>query len=295
MKDLDVYRQGNSYPVELLRKQFDDHGIVVLKQFLPAESRDDLRSLLEQKLRDAATRDGVLRMPMYPKADFLLGDILSIRELERYGYIFFQRELLDVLRKLLDSSEVIYFGDSSVQFGEAARGFHKDNVDRYDGTREDWKTSYGLIRCGFYCQDHLSHSGGLKIRLSSHNIPIHTKGKIVDIGTTYGDVVLWNMRLTHSGNNKKLRLFSSVGLHPRLERILPASLGVPEQLRRISAFCAFGRPGSHLERYIESMNARSADYKAYFQRARKPQEASALLNALGISFKQPNEYYGEFD
>jgi hypothetical protein len=295
MKALEIHKQGNGYPLAQAREQFARYGIFVLKEFIRRETRDELRSILERELARARERGAVRRMPTYPKADFLLGDVLSIRDLARYQYIFFRRELLEVLQHVLETPELVYFGDSSVQYGEAARGFHKDNVDRYDGTKSDWQSAYGLVRCGFYCQDHDRYSGGLKIRLASHDIPIHTRGRIVDIRTSYGDLVVWNMRLTHSGNNKRLRLLHGLGLHPRLERVLPEALARPEQLPRISSFCAFGRPGAHLDRYIENMNERSVDYKGYFQRARRAEEAASILSGTGVTLRRPNDYYGELD
>ena len=295
MKLLEVYRQGGVYPLQRVQAVFRKHGIVVLRSFLPEHTKGDLRVLLERALAEANDRNAVLRLPIFPSADFLLGDLLAIRALERYGYIFFNPELLDVLRGLLGSRDLVYFGDSSVQYGPAGRGFHKDNVDRYDGTKDDWKSDYGLIRCAFYLQDHVNHSGGLKVRLGSHNIPTHTKGRMADIASRYGDLVLWSMRLTHSGNNKKLRFPPGAVLHPRLEMMLPSVLAAPEELRRISAFCAFGRPGSHADKYVDNLDVRANDYKAYLQRARKRSEAEPILAKLGVSLKMPHEYYGELD
>jgi hypothetical protein len=293
--DIGISRRGGHYPLDEVQNRFRQNGFVVLRELVPRETRDELRALLELKLQDADTRGNVLRLPIYPMAQYLMGDILAIRELARFDYLFFRRELLDLLKQLLNSPELIYFGDSSIQFGEAARGFHKDNIDRYDGSKDDWKGDYGLIRCALYFQDHMRHSGGLKVRLASHNIPIHTRGRILDIGTCYGDVVLWSMRLTHSGNTRRLRGLPGPPLHPRLEAICPAFMRAPEQMRRISAFCAFGRPGSHTDRYIKNLDVRAADYKAYLQRARRPEEAEALLRDLGVQFRSVADYHGELD
>lgn len=295
MSALAVQRRDGAYPLDDVVRIFKANGLVILREFLAPSTRDALRALLEDKLAAADRRNAVLRLPIYPNADFLLGDVLSVRELERYEYIFFRQELLDVIRALLDTRELVYFGDSSVQFGEGGRGFHKDNVDRYDGTSDDWKGDYGLIRCGFYLQDHVTHSGGLKIRLGSHEIPTHTRGKMADVRTRYGDMVLWSMRLTHSGNNRRIRWLRSVTLHPRLEMLLPAILMAPEQSRRISAFCAFGRPGLHADRYIRNLANRTADYKEYLRRARRRGEAEAIVSRLGVSLRPPDAYYGDLD
>lgn len=295
MKALEVERVDGQYPKQVLVERFHRHGIVVLKGFLASDCRDRLRGLVEQRLVSARARDAVLKLPAFANAEFLLGDILAVRELDEVDYLFFRPELLAAARAVLDTEELLYWGDSSIQCGEAARGFHKDNVERHDAAHDDWQGDYGLIRCGFYFQDHVAHSGGLKVRLASHNIANHLEGKAADIATRFGDLVLWNMRLTHSGNNRKLRGLPGLPLHPRLEAIAPGWAVRPEQLRRISAFCAFARPGSHADRYIENMNKRDADYRPYFQRARRPEETAILLQRYGVSFVKPNDYYGELD
>jgi hypothetical protein len=293
--DFSIERRDGEYPLDLARARFQEHGLIVLRELLPPGSKAEVRALLEKKLRDSAATGGVSKNPIYPKADFLLGDILAIRELEKFDYIFFQREAQRVLRALLAYESPLYFGDSSVQFGEAARGFHKDNVHRYDGSKDDWQGEYPLIRCGFYCQDHTAHSGGLKIRVASHDIPTHRKGQMLDVASRYGDLVMWNMRLTHSGNNKLSRMFPRIAMHPRLEERWPNALAIPEESRRIGAFCSFAAPGAKLDRYVDALNSREEVYKPYFQRARKMSEVLPILTRVGVAFRPPNDYYGELD
>jgi len=295
MKSIEVRRENGKYPLDLVRQAIQTYGIVVLKGLLPKETRAPLRQILESKVGEGRRQAAVLKQTEFPKADFLLGDILAIRELEPYRCIFFQAEVLEVIAAILETPELVYWGDSSIQFGEAARGFHKDNTNRNDGAHDDWTRNYELVRCGFYFQDHVEHSGGLKVRLRSHDIPNHLDGRMADIPAEYGDFVIWNMRLTHSGNNKRLRLPVKLPLHPRLEEVLPTFMAAPEQARRIAAFCSFGKAGTHLDSYIDKMNAREKDYKPYMQFARKSAEAQHMLSQWGVRFRQPNSYYGEFD
>jgi hypothetical protein len=295
MRGLEVNRINGQYLAAQISDIYERYGVVVLKDYLPTESRDGLRSALEARLEAARVRHALLKFDAYPKADFLLGDVLAARELADVDYLFFRAELLAVARTLLRSETLIYWGDSSIQYGEGARGYHKDNVARSDGSHNDWQGSYGLIRCGFYFQDHVHHSGGLKVRLGSHNIATHHVGKRKDIESSYGDLVVWSMRLTHSGNNRKLKLMPKVSLHPRIEMNAPSWLIVEEQMRRISAFCAFARPGGHLDTYIDNMKRRDADYMPYFRHARNVSETQTILAGYGIRFIQPVELYGELD
>lgn len=295
MNKLIVIREKGVYPQSKIENVFDRYGLVILKEYFPPEMRTELRAAVQQRLKHAKQRNAVLKLDSYPNVDYLLGDILSVRELDHVDYLFFKRELIEALKGVLKSSEILYWGDSSIQFGEGARGFHKDNVNRHDHTHNDWIGDYGLVRCGFYFQDHANYSGGLKVRLGSQNIANHLTGKMMDIDSNFGDLVFWSMRLTHSGNNRKLKFFSRVCLHPRVEMKLPKVLTKSEHLPRISAFCAFGKPGRHQEIYAENMNKRDADYRPYFLHARKPDESKKLLQKFGVSFFQPNAYYGKND
>lgn len=295
MKNLEIRRESGRYPIDQIIEKFDRFGIVILKNYLPPHQQAELRSIAERHLDEAHSLGGVLKFDEYPKADFLLGDILAVRSLAPFQHLFFGDELLRALRKVLRSEDLVYWGDSSIQYGAAARGFHKDNVGRYDPLHDDWAGDYGLIRCGFYFQDHASHSGGLKVRLGSHKIPDYRVGQMADVASNFGDLAFWSMRLTHSGNNRRLRFLPNFCLHPRLETAMPGWMTVSEQFRRISAFCAFGRPGPQTDCYIDNMNRRDADYRPYFQRAMKANEAEPLLHSYGVRFVCPNDYYGELD
>jgi hypothetical protein len=295
MTGLEVWRDPAGYPANQVLERFDRFGIVILKEYFPAHLQGDLRAIADHHLEASRSRGGVLKVGQFPEADFLLGDILAVRQLAPFQHLFFGKELLQALRTVLRSEQLVYWGDSSIQYGAAARGFHKDNVGRYDATHNDWVGDYDLIRCGFYFQDHSYHSGGLKVRLGSHRIVDYRVGPMSDVASTFGDLAFWSMRLTHSGNNRRLRAFPNVPVHPRVEAKLPGWMMLPEQCRRISAFCAFARPGPQTDCYIDNMNRRDADYRGYFQRALKADEAGPLLGRYGVQFVRPNAYYGELN
>lgn len=306
MREYEVCRSGAGYPIDEAREKFKELGLIVLKRYLDGDTQDPIRSVLTEKLDAARGRGAVRLFPEYPQAEFLLGDILSVRGLEKYDYIFFKPELVALLKALLNSSDLVYYGDSSTQFGAAARGFHKDNVDRGNANPVDWAGDYSLIRCAFYCEDHSRHSGGLKVRLRSHELEntrsrsdrdkiSHHAGKAIDVSSEYGDLVMWNMRLTHSGNFLKLKGFPGLCLHPRFEGILPAALAVKEPMRRYFMSCSLARPGGQLERYIENMLRRVRDYRAYLERARHPAESREILAPRGVTFRQPCDYYARLD
>ncbi len=66
--------------------------------------------------------------------------------------------------------------------------------------RPDWKSPYTQLRFGIYCQDHVEHTGGLNLKIGSHDIPATSSGETLYVKTRPGDLAVWSMRITHSGN-----------------------------------------------------------------------------------------------
>jgi hypothetical protein len=121
--------------------------------------------------------------------------------------------LVDIARRMLGSDEIVYSGDSSFTINAKGCGYHKDNADRVDPKAPDWSGRYTILRFGIYLQNHYRHSGGLNLRVKSHNTPSIKEGKNLYVRTRVGDVGVWSLRTTHSGNAMLLRFPRSV--HPK--------------------------------------------------------------------------------
>src|SRR5215469_1811407 len=176
--------------------------------------------------------------PKFPDLHMLRGDCLSISELREFDYVIFDQRIVSLVKQLL-GPRVVYHGDSSVQIGEGPRGFHKDNVDRGDASGLDWKGEYRVLRMAVYLQDHAAHSGGLKVRRHSHRYVSHHRGRCVNLDTTPGDVAFWYLTTSHSGNVVRARGAPGLSMHPKLERLVPQPLRVPESARRMAIFCTY--------------------------------------------------------
>jgi hypothetical protein len=271
-------------------EHFKTNGYVLVKNVFSKDEMRTMRAGLEsakQRIIDA----GQFRTePSTPNAKFLFGDPLSMPELSPNDYVLLDRRLVESVKQIL-GPKLVYFGDSSVQAGEGARGFHKDNVDRNDAAAPDWQSDYTLVRFGVYFEDHSRFSGGLKLRRKSQNYATHLKGRMVDIETEVGDLLIWNLRTTHSGNNVRIRGLRNICLHPRIEQKVPHFLRVPEQLERIAMFGTFGAPSSHLERYITWMKGRG-DFDRYWRYAGYNRDLVALAQTRGVELRRPVEFYG---
>jgi hypothetical protein len=167
--------------------------------------------------------------------------------------------LVRIARQLLGTDEILYAGDSGFTVNSPQHGFHKDNADRDDPAAPDWRTRYTVLRFGIYLQDHLFHSGGVNVRAGSHNTTSLAEGKNIYLRTALGDVAVWSLRASHSGNATQL-LFpwwihpepGQDGKYPRWWRVARKADG-----DRLAIFAALGLDDSHHDRFVECLKTRT--------------------------------------
>jgi hypothetical protein len=259
---------------------FEQNGYFIAKNAFSSEEIQTMRERLSAVRERSLQVKGFDRDPKNPHLILILGDVLSKPELRELQYLLFDDRVLSCAKQIL-GPHLVYFGDSSVQSGEGLRGFHKDNVDRTDGSAPDWQSPYTLVRFGLYLQDHSRYSGGLKLKPGSQNYANKFRGKAINLFIQAGDLAMWNMRITHSGNFVRLRVAPKACLHPRIERLIPYWMRVREQLERFAVFGTFAAPGIHLERYLSFVGSRP-DYKPHFQRSAFNEELEGWLKRRGV-------------
>lgn len=200
---------------------------------------------------------------------------------------------------MLGVEELVYFGDSSFQTGRGDRGWHKDNrvSDRFDHAGLDWNGRYPLIRAGIYLQDHAHHSGGLGIRVGSH-LPFwaarpplprslrrrasQLHGRPILVASEPGDLVIWNLRTTHTGNSVRIKHLPWLKLSPRNEARLPPWLSVEEERKRAAMFATYAARSEHLDRYVDYLKTR--DYALdLWRKARVTDEVREAARKRGLT------------
>jgi hypothetical protein len=226
----------------------------------------------------AAFREAAIQTQDHP------GDLLSNTRLSQ---VVCDDRVIDIVREVLGGRPV-YFGDSSCLLGSGDPGYHKDNSDRSDPNAPDWRSDYTIIRIGIYLQDHFNHSGGLNVRSGSHNIPSVSGGRNRYLRTHPGDLVLWNLRTTHSGNGSLLKFGRSISISPGITAILPKVFFLPFAEKRIALFITYGLDDRHLDRYIRFLKTRTymiqtwANSKPLWERFNLPTENRIELRKIEL-------------
>lgn len=265
--------KGSSY--------FRDNGYVVKRSVFSVNEIKTFRERVYEQYKvdknlgltfEAVTSHSYLRLAN--------GCLLSKKNL--YDILLDPR-IIEFAREVLGSDRIVYWGDSSYQIGTGTRGFHRDCVDKHDFSRPDWLSPYSIIRIGIYLQDHSKHSGGLKVKPGSHE---KAKRRSVFVNTMAGDLVVWNLKLLHSGNAVKLKLFSSLSIdHPTIENLVPSFLKKEQEQERISLFVTFASESPHLYRYISEYQLKRSDTIESLRASVWDQDALKLAEQRGLDVR----------
>lgn len=182
------------------------------------------------------------------------GDLLSSKLLSK---IVSDKRIIDTIKECLGSDEIYYYGDSSFSINVVGNGFHKDSRDRGEKNSQEFKDKdYSLLRLGIYLQDHTKHSKGLCLRTASHLSPNLKEGKIENVKSEIGDLVIWKLTTTHSANADVISMIPTISLHPRIARLFPSFMKQKFINPRMAVFMSFGKVDNYASDYIEYLKTR---------------------------------------
>ncbi|MDE9366350.1 hypothetical protein PZ938_12130 [Luteipulveratus sp. YIM 133132] len=192
--------------------------------------------------------------------------------------------MAQVAQKLLGSDTVIYGGDSSATINGKIRAWHKDNTDREDAEAPDWDDQYTQLRFGVYLQDHTEHSGGLNLKVGSHVFCDLTSGETIYVKNNPGDLLVWSMRMTHSGAGTLLKDPGARFPEPNEWNAFPADQVAPEHEERMAIFAHLGADDKHGRRYLDYLKTRTYMVNAWRRRPFTPEHV-AELDAIGVTVR----------
>ena len=116
--------------------------------------------------------------------------------------------IIAMLKQIL-GDKICDHNDSGATVGLVSKTWHKDNRhDKKDEVKEyklDWNPDFKVVRIGLYLTDNKKHSGALAVKAGSHKVQNLKDGKIVVVENNPGDLVIFDVRITHCGNFPVLR------------------------------------------------------------------------------------------
>jgi hypothetical protein len=248
-------------------QKFWEQGYLILKNVFSVAQVESFRQAIDNQLIIDRKKGLVTENAGVTYAS---GDLLS-KELLRE--IFLDKQIIKAVTDVLGDTP-IYFGDSSYQVGHTSGGYHRDNVDRNFGEGQDWQGRYDIVRLGIYFQDHKYHSAGLKIKRGTHNI---ANGRSYIVESEVGDVIIWNMRILHSGHAVRLKGLRTLPIDYG-ERYIPKFLQIPEERTRKAMFFAFGLLGKDFDHYKNDYMLKRDSVIEHLRNSQFDKESQKLAN-----------------
>lgn len=249
-----------------LRQNFDENGYIVINNAFTEEEIDKIRYATLASLASRRAQGKGFTSDKNASGDeyFGLPELLSVSELAELDFVALHPKITNLIQQLI-AGPVCYFGDSTAQIGTGDRGFHKDNVDRSDPKGADWQSNYDVLRLAIYTQDTYSYSGGMQLRMKSHLCANRFDGKPKNIRLKKGDILVWKLTMTHSGNTLLPRIFPEFShILPRISSYLPKWLFRPYENERVALFMSFGALDSlHTENYLRYLEGRTDTLSFY--------------------------------
>lgn len=241
------------------KKALKETGYLVIKDFLTPDEVQQLRSLCLS--------------PTFVKTDSVVnGDLITHGQ---FRDIFLSPKLVAKLQELI-GDDLYYICDGSARgddkpLSKSARKYHTDSrADDFDFSKD-----YPLYRIGMYLQDMDTTSGGLKLRPRSHKMLCIDHGNLyegfyrfvkyflkykkiprvnlspgINVKSKAGDLLIWNMRLHHSGHAVRLKFLPNISLYPFMENLVPKSWLINQDQKRCVLFFAFGQKSEYLQDYF---------------------------------------------
>ena len=172
-------------------------GFVIIPNLISAEEITKLRYLIEARKKSDPTFDGNQSHAacVMPELDWL----------------FCHPKILSAMREILQPDRIMFTNHDAIS-RNALSGWHKDDgimISGYDEIDGGYfrKPTYDLKDCqvykiAIYLQDHHNNLGGLTVRRGSHRLASLDEGEDVYLKTKAGDAVIFDVRITHTGQTE---------------------------------------------------------------------------------------------
>ncbi len=268
-----------------LRKNYLKNGYVIIKNFFSKEK------IIET--RESLIRDKIINSEIFEN--------IKIEQL------FLKNEFFKLFKDILGCKKLLYFSDSSVSIHEKIEncpsGYHVDSRNE----DFDFKKEYPIARAGIYLQNVSDFSGGVKIRPGSHNSYCITNfkqsirniitEKIVKKNSNFnlnlfhknfqpdldvGDLIIWNLRLHHSGASWRYKINKNFSLPPFIDNLMPKFTKIKPQFEknRTAVFIAFANgdiTDKNVSNYINRKLKEKKTFKDFKNLRKKFLEHNVLI------------------
>ncbi|WP_448665798.1 phytanoyl-CoA dioxygenase family protein [Serratia plymuthica] len=226
-----------------LKEQIERNGFVVIRDLFSPEEMKRIQSSIDTffEQKGVTYRYGLTQ----PN--------IAVEE-EEFSWVFSHPKVLEAYRAVFGQEDFVFTSHADIHHNMGF-GWHKD-----DGKGAYFTTPYFTPECrvykmGVYMNDHSMDGSGLSVRVGSHLIDNLTDGESVSLATKPGDVVIFDVRITHAGKEydvvergllKVGRMLGDQNGKSKVgRRVRDIYCGLKNGKPKRSFFFTFGAPNTH--------------------------------------------------
>lgn len=193
-----------------------NNGFVVIKNVLSTREIFELRKIVSNHFatKGIANNSGLTQ----PNAAVKVPEI---------SWLFYHPKILSLMGELVGRDKIMFTSHCDVH-SSILTGWHKDDGMTFMDGGYFGKASYNEEDCrvykvAIYLQDHDRNLGGLSVRKGSHWLSGLSQGEEVYLPTKAGDAIVFDVRLTHTGQRDAVpisQLKKPIGITKRVARKL---------------------------------------------------------------------------
>lgn len=270
-----------------MRQALDDDGIFVVRNALSQAEIGELRDILLRQLPRRGLR-------------FSLGKTQpnAAEKVPELSFIFAHPRILTVVKQVLGETDVVFTGHCDIHMNMLS-GWHKDSGETVPGgyftgpymTSADCR----VFKVAIYLQD-TGRRDSFTARLGSHRVTDLSVGKEISAQSRTGDIVVFDVRITHTGQRpdpvekglKGLSLALNRGRRDREDmawvwRVKALYWKLIGRRDRLSVFFTYGAPNTFTYDFAKANMSRQARQGAAFGSAGLPPKLGEALEREGVS------------
>jgi hypothetical protein len=226
-------------------------GYAVVPNVLRVDEVLELRDIIQLHLK--GNKGGVASS--FGKVEPL--GVLAIPGLRK---LIADRRIMDRVRDLLSTPDPEFLLHCDAHYGDRST-WHKDTGEGivpngYFGHPVYDYEECLVVKLAIYCEDHIDDDHGLHVKPGSHHSSDLETGSEVAVNTRVGDLVAFDVRITHMGDRENFRHRAMNGVRLRLPPALRGPVGgffsatdaaLSRETERTSLFFSFAAKGVQSE------------------------------------------------
>lgn len=269
-----------------MQKALDEDGIFVVRDALSQDEIVRLREIVRRHLSGGGRRFSLGRTQ--PNAAEVVPDL---------SFIFSHPQVLTAVKQVLGETDVVFTGHCDIHMNMLS-GWHKDSGETVPGgyftgpymTSSDCQ----VYKVAIYLQD-TGDRDGFTARLGSHRETDLSVGEAVNVKSRIGDIVVFDVRISHTGQlpdpvEKGLKGANLLLNRRNRDREDRKWISTAKALYwkligrrdRLSVFFTYGAPNSFTDDFAKANMSRQARQGAASGVAQLPADLAGALESEGV-------------